>query len=289
MLVEVSIRDRGPGIKPADERRLFEPFYTTKEQGLGLGLALCSTHVAAHGGHHTLGTHPGGGAVATFALPAGQCLMAAPMMSEMSDTFTVFLVDDDHSVLRALSRLLRARGYDVQTNSTRRRAFLDSHDPAVPGCAILDVAMPGLDGLALQERLTVAAGSQRPIIFLTGKGDVPTSVRAMRAGAVDFLTKPVGDQALLDAIARAQNLDARARRDYAERSAIRTRIATLTPREREVLTHVVAGRLNKADRRRFSGTVEEDHQGPSRPHDGEAGHPHRRRPGAPGRAVRHRR
>ena len=166
------------------------------------------------------------------------------MMSEMSDTFTVFLVDDDHSVLRALSRLLRARGYDVQTFDAPQ-AFLDSHDPAVPGCAILDVAMPGLDGLALQERLTVAAGSQRPIIFLTGKGDVPTSVRAMRAGAVDFLTKPVGDQALLDAIARAQNLDARARRDYAERSAIRTRIATLTPREREVLTHVVAGRLNK--------------------------------------------
>jgi FixJ family two-component response regulator len=102
----------------------------------------------------------------------------------------------------------------------------------------------GLDGLGLQQALT-AGGSTRPIIFLTGKGDIPTSVRAMRAGAVDFLTKPVSDQNLLDAIGRAEEADRKSRQNQTEMSAIQARIATLTPREREVLTHVIAGRLNK--------------------------------------------
>ena len=104
--------------------------------------------------------------------------------------------------------------------------------------------MPGLDGLALQQALT-AAGSHRPVIFITGKGDIPTSVRAMKAGADDFLTKPVQDLDLLEAIARAEALDAKSRQIDNEAASIRVKIATLTPREREVLTHVVAGRLNK--------------------------------------------
>ena len=95
--------------------------------------------------------------------------------------FTVFLVDDDAGVLKALSRLLQARGYDVQA-FTSPQAFLANHDASVPGCAVLDVSMPDLDGLELQQALT-AEGSQRPVIFLTGKGDIPTSVRAMLAGA----------------------------------------------------------------------------------------------------------
>lgn len=157
--------------------------------------------------------------------------------------FTVYLVDDDTRVLKALSRLLRANGYEVQPY-TSPREFLDRHDPALPGCAVIDVSMPGLDGLELQSLLT-AKGTKRPVIFLTGKGDVPTSVRAMKAGAVDFLTKPVRDRDLLDAIARAQEADAKARQVTAELAAVEARIATLTPREREVLPHVVAGRLNK--------------------------------------------
>jgi FixJ family two-component response regulator len=162
----------------------------------------------------------------------------------MTDTaFTVFLVDDDAGVLKALSRLLRARGYDIKP-FTSPQAFLADHDASIPGCAVLDVSMPGLDGLELQQALT-AEGAQRPVIFLTGKGDIPTSVRAMRAGAIDFLTKPVNDADLLPAIARAEKEDARSRNANAELHSINARLAILTPREREVMTHVVAGRLNK--------------------------------------------
>jgi FixJ family two-component response regulator len=161
----------------------------------------------------------------------------------MDGTFTVFLVDDDDGVLKALSRLLRAKGYDVRPFSSAEE-FLEGHDAALPGCAVFDVSMPGLDGLALQQVFT-AGGKQRPIIFLTGKGDIQKSVRAMKAGAVDFLTKPVRDKDLLDAIARAKRQDAGTRQTSAEVAAIQAKIATLTPREREVLTHVIAGRLNK--------------------------------------------
>jgi FixJ family two-component response regulator len=157
--------------------------------------------------------------------------------------FRVFLVDDDPGVLRALSRLLRANGCEVQSY-TSPRDFLAQHDAMVPGCAVLDVAMPGLDGLALQQELT-AGGSQRPVIFITGKGDIPTSVRAMKAGAIDFLTKPVSAEDLLEAIARARVHDAKSRQARAELASIQAKITTLTPREREVLAHVVAGRLNK--------------------------------------------
>jgi FixJ family two-component response regulator len=157
--------------------------------------------------------------------------------------FTVFIVDDDAGVLKALSRLLRAKGYDVRSY-TSPQEFLAHHDATVPGCAVLDVAMPGLDGFELQQALT-SGGSDRPIIFITGKGDIPTSVRAMKAGAVDFLTKPVSDQDLLGAITRAEEQDTKAREVYAEFALIEAKMTTLTPREREVLTHVVAGRLNK--------------------------------------------
>ncbi len=157
--------------------------------------------------------------------------------------FTVFLVDDDARVLKALARLLQAKGHSVHCFVSARK-FLEQHDSAIPGCAVFDVSMPGLDGLALQQVLT-AAGNQRPIIFLTGKGDIPTSVRAMKAGAIDFLTKPVRGKDLLDAIARAEGVDAKTRQSHAEMLAIEAKIATLTSREREVLSYVIRGRLNK--------------------------------------------
>jgi FixJ family two-component response regulator len=157
--------------------------------------------------------------------------------------FTVFLVDDDTSVLKALSRLLRAKGYDARS-FTSAQEFLDRDDPDVPSCAILDVSMPGADGFALQKALT-DRGNQRPIIFLTGTGDIPASVRAMKAGAIDFLTKPVKQGELLSAIARAQDVDCRYRQTQAEHPVVSAKLMTLTPREREVLEHVVSGRLNK--------------------------------------------
>jgi FixJ family two-component response regulator len=162
----------------------------------------------------------------------------------MTDTFTVYLVDDDAGVLKALSRLLRAKGYDVRPYSSPQ-VFLEEHDVALPGCAVLDVSMPGLDGLELQRALTVTNGFHRPVVFVTGKGDIPTSVRAMKAGAIDFLTKPVKDVDLFEAVSRAETRDAEMRRLHSELESMRAKLDTLTPREREVLIHVVAGRLNK--------------------------------------------
>ncbi len=156
---------------------------------------------------------------------------------------TVFVVDDDPAIRKALERLLRSEGWQAATYASAEE-FLKGNDPEVAGCLILDVAMPGLDGLTLQERLA-EAGCKLPILFLTGHGDVPTSVRAMRAGALNFLTKPVEDAVLLAAVAEAVDRDRQGRRAQADLAALRMRLATLTPREREVFQHVVAGRLNK--------------------------------------------
>jgi FixJ family two-component response regulator len=158
-------------------------------------------------------------------------------------SFVAFLVDDDNGVLTALARLLQAAGYKTQAYASPQ-LFLDSYDPNVPGCAILDLTMPGIDGLALQQRLS-ERGRAPPIIFLTGTGDIACSVRAMRAGAVDFLTKPVDGKQLLAAIERARQIDADTRNSRMDREAFDRRIARLTPREREVLDYVVLGRLNK--------------------------------------------
>jgi RNA polymerase sigma factor (sigma-70 family) len=155
----------------------------------------------------------------------------------------IYVVDDDAAILKAVCRLLRASGYEVRPFDSPR-AFLEKHDPEVPGCAVLDVAMPGLDGLELQEALA-ASDSDRQVIFVTGEGDIPTSVRAMRAGAADFLTKPVDEEVLLAAIKVALERDRRARESRESRLLVERRLATLTPRERQVLELVVAGRLNK--------------------------------------------
>jgi len=155
----------------------------------------------------------------------------------------IFVVDDDPSVLKSLSRLLRSARLNPVLFSSPRE-FLDQFDPHAPGCLLLDVAMPGLDGLQLQQAL-VARGSRIPIIFLTGHGDIPMSVSAMKRGAVDFLTKPVHDEDLLTAIRAAVEADRKQRQARAELEDIRQRLATLTPREREVLEAVITGRLNK--------------------------------------------
>jgi FixJ family two-component response regulator len=155
----------------------------------------------------------------------------------------VFVVDDDPGVLRALTRLLTAAGLEARAFPSPA-AFLQDHDPATPGCLVLDLALPGLDGLQLQEALTVSGGA-RPIVFITGQGDIPTSVRAMKGGAVDFLTKPVQDTDLLAAVRRAIEMDGRARAARVELDGLGRRLTSLTPREREVLAQVVVGRLNK--------------------------------------------
>jgi FixJ family two-component response regulator len=161
----------------------------------------------------------------------------------MSSTSTVFIVDDDPRVRKALTRLLRTVGLETLAFPSAE-AFLEQHDPAMPGCVVLDLAMPGLNGLEAQQALT-DGGCGRPIIFLTGQSDIATSVRAMKAGAVDFLTKPVNGTDLLVAVRNALKIDHAARQAEAVLREIRRRLATLSSREREVLARVVAGRLNK--------------------------------------------
>lgn len=156
---------------------------------------------------------------------------------------TIFLVDDDPSVLRGLSRLLRADGWSSATFPSAED-FLNYFDPGAPGCLVLDLSLPRVNGLELQRMLS-EKGCLLPIIFLTGHGDVPTTVRAMKAGAVDFLTKPVRDEELLQAVRTAVGRDRIQRSQRAEILAIEQRLATLTPRERDVLMGVVLGRLNK--------------------------------------------
>jgi FixJ family two-component response regulator len=156
---------------------------------------------------------------------------------------TVFVVDDDPSVRRGIARLVKSAGYTSQGFPSARE-FLDAELPQCPGCLVLDVRMPGPSGLDLQDELA-ARGISIPIIFITGHGDVPTSVRAMKAGAVDFLEKPFEDQALLDLIRRSIARDREKRAEHARIDSIRERIDSLTPREREVFELVITGMLNK--------------------------------------------
>src|SRR5260370_26699303 len=156
---------------------------------------------------------------------------------------TVFVVDDYAPGRRSISRLLRTAGFTV-TAFASAKEFLAQYDRETPGCLVLDRAMPAVSGLELQGILA-DRGSLLPIIFLTAYGDIPKSVQAMKRGASDFLMKPVNDEDLLAAVRVAIEKHRALRQEQAELSEIRARLATLTPREREVLEYVVAGKLNK--------------------------------------------
>jgi FixJ family two-component response regulator len=158
-------------------------------------------------------------------------------------TDKVFVIDDDESIREALKSLIRSVGLSVETFASAQE-FLQSPRPDVPSCLILDVRMPGLSGLDLQRDLT-EANIHIPIIFITGHGDIPMSVRAMKAGAVEFLTKPFRDQDLLDAIQQALERDRQVRSQQADTADLRNRYNSLTPRETEVFALVVKGMLNK--------------------------------------------
>jgi FixJ family two-component response regulator len=155
----------------------------------------------------------------------------------------VFIVDDDLSVRRSTERLIRSAGFKVLT-FTSARDFLVSPRPEGPACLVLDVRMPGLSGMELQRELT-QSGIHIPIIFITGHGDIPMSVRAMKAGAVEFLTKPFRGRSLLEAVRAAIERDLCAHKARSETGELRQRYEQLTPREREVMALVVAGQLNK--------------------------------------------
>ena len=156
---------------------------------------------------------------------------------------TVLIVDDDLSFREAIERLVRTGGYAVQTFASAEE-FLQYTPTDAPACVLLDLDMPGLSGLDLQSALAQAA-NPLPIVFLTGKGSISTSVQAMRAGAEDFLTKPAGKQLLFAAIERALARGAQAREQRSRRRELRARFDSLTPREREVLAHILSGQMNK--------------------------------------------
>lgn len=156
---------------------------------------------------------------------------------------TVFIVDDEPQVRTALRRLLHSAGYNAVACESPD-AFLAQHTPEQGGCLLLDVSMPGISGLELQQRL-LQSGKSMPVVFLTGHGDVPMSVHAMKLGAVDFLCKPVEQEKLLRAVRDALEQDAREAGERSQIAHMRELLSTLTPREREVLPYVISGRLNK--------------------------------------------
>jgi two-component system, LuxR family, response regulator FixJ len=175
----------------------------------------------------------------------------------MTSEATVFVVDDDAAVCSSLRFLIESVGLRVKT-FTSANEFLAACSAEDPGCLVLDLRMPGMSGLELQEHLN-QRGISLPVIIITAHGDVPTAVRAMHAGAVDFMSKPFSDQALLDRIHQAIEKDARLRSERAVLAGIAARVALLTPRECEVMEYVVAGKANKeiaADLDLSSKTVE---------------------------------
>lgn len=162
----------------------------------------------------------------------------------MTDEPIVYLLDDEPEMLKALTRLLRAQGFQVRAFVSARE-FLASERPEGVACLVLDVAMPEIDGLQVQEQLR-RTGAELPVVFLTGHGDISMSVRAMKGGAENFLTKPVNAAELLPAIRAALKRAADQQAESRELAALSQRLARLTPREREVLAHVIAGKMNKA-------------------------------------------
>jgi FixJ family two-component response regulator len=167
--------------------------------------------------------------------PARNALLAPPI---------VFAVDDDPGVCNALSLLMHSVGLESRTYASAQ-AFLDAYDPDQTGCLVLDLCMPEMDGLQLQEQL-IQRGATLPIIFVTGHGDVPTAVKALKAGAIDFIQKPFRDQVLIDKVQSAIEQDRKAHDDRRKREELARRLASLTPRERTVMEKVVDGSTNRA-------------------------------------------
>ena len=161
----------------------------------------------------------------------------------MSDAAIVHIIDDDESVREALRSLLRSVGLSVRLYASVD-AFLAARFPDAAGCLVLDVRLPGMSGLDFQAQLS-GLGIDLPVVLMTGYGDIPMSVRGMKAGAIDFLTKPFRDQDILDAIAAAIERDRARRAATAATAQIRDRFATLSPREQQVMTFVTAGKMNK--------------------------------------------
>lgn len=250
--VEVTVSDSGRGIPPERRDTLFEAFRSTRSGGLGLGLVIARTILESHEGRIAVEDGELGGATFRLTLPllAGQATEpgpeAGPWTGEaigMGAGPLVGIVDDDAAVREAIARLLVSAGYSVEAFASGEK-FLASPDVARVACAVIDVRMRGMSGTDLHARLA-ASHPSLPIVFLTAHADLPTGIQALQSGAVDFLLKPVDDADLVSAVERAVAAGDRARSRARDARHAAARLATLTPREREILDQVARGRLNK--------------------------------------------
>ena len=252
--VVVAVRDAGVGIAAENLDAVFEPFWTTRREGLGLGLAVCRSIAQAHRGTIAVEANADRGVTFRFQLPAAtsdpaEAGAAAEELGPQAPARTatgaptVCVVDDDDTVRESLVRQLAAEGWNALAYASATE-FLERASLAEVGCVLLDNRMPGMSGIELLERLAVG-GDAPPVVFLSGNSDVATGVEAMKLGAVDFLVKPVDGDALVAAVRKALERHAGERKRSLEREACRALVGRLSAREREVLTHVIRGRLNK--------------------------------------------
>jgi len=256
--VVVAVRDRGPGIAPEHRDAVFEPFWTARNEGLGLGLPICRSIVQAHGGRIAVLPNPDRGVTLRFELDSVAGAVptcdadtdtdtpaeaAAPAVELAAHAPAVVVVDDDAAVRESLRRLLATAGWRV-TAFASAHEFLAHASPAQAACIVLDHRMPGMSGLELLEHL-LHEGATAPVMFLTGDSEAESGVAAMKLGAVDYLVKPADDAALIAAVRKALQRHAAERQRRLEREACRERIGRLSAREREVMVQVIRGRLNK--------------------------------------------
>lgn len=244
--VRIEVADSGIGMDEATMARIFQPFFSTKPGGMGLGLSISQTIIANHGGTLSVRSERGARSVFRIELPSRQpvVIKAEPSATRPAPGGeTVFVVDDDDAMRRALARQLQGEGYQVEAFANAQE-FIDRLPSANTACIVSDVRMPGMSGLDLQATLARAKFSW-PMVFISGYADVPTTVHAIKGGAVAFLAKPFAKADLLaavaDALARSRDDDHDRRQD----ADIVARHASLTPREHQVFDLVVAGSLNK--------------------------------------------
>lgn len=250
--VEICVRDSGVGLDSKSYQQLLEPFYSTKKKGMGMGLAIAKTIVQSHGGKLWAQNNDGPGATFYFTVPvaSGTDVVAArthehehERKDDDSDVATVFIVDDDPSVRKAMEKLIGAADYAVETFESAQD-FLQREHYSGNGCLLVDLHMPGQSGLNLQTMLKTRKYIM-PIIFMSGAGDTSSGVRAMKQGAMDFLSKPIDDEELISAIACAIEADQHGRDRYVLHEAAKQKAAKLTKREAEVMGLVVNGLRNR--------------------------------------------
>jgi PAS domain S-box-containing protein len=272
--LEVDIADHGHGLPEEDVERIFAPFYTTKLEGMGIGLPS-----AARSSSSTRAACGSSGApkAARYSVSPYRSRRKKTLMSDPLQT--IHVVDDDEAMRDSMAWLLEGEGYAVACYDSAD-SFLAAHGEHMHGCLILDVRMPQMSGLELHEKLD-ALGSQLPIIFVTGHGDVPMAVSALQRGACDFIEKPFTNEDLLSRIRRALQLDSQISARRQRDSVIEHRLRLLTQREREVMQLVVAGKAQQAGRRRTEHQ-HEDRRGAPRPGHGKDGRAHPRRTGQGG-------